>query len=117
MLISIEASRGSMRSIIALTMLVAFVMPAMALSPIEQAYMAGVEQGLKLGELADSIVEYNIAVGQFNDLINQTFGANASAMWLPQMGDNDTATSESFTSVKPVHKMDGTPGQVTVIQY
>ena len=117
MLISIAAMIGPMRSIIAIAVLFSLAMPVMALSPIEQAYMAGVEQGLKLGKLADSIEEYNIAVGQFNDLINQTFGANASAMWLPKMVDNDTATSESFTSVKPVHKMDGTPGQVTVIQY
>jgi len=49
--------------------------------------------------------------------LNQTFGANASSMWLPTLTDEDTVTSDSLSGVKPVHKMDGTPGQVSVIQY
>jgi len=106
-----------MKSIIALALLVALAMPAMALSSLEQAYMNGVNDGLKLGKLAGSIKEYNSAVQEFNDLLNQTFGANASSMWLPTLTDEDTVTSDSLSGVKPVHKMDGTPGQVSVIQY
>jgi hypothetical protein len=106
-----------MKSIIALALLVALAMPAMALSSLEQAYMNGVNDGLKLGKLAGSVEDYNSAVQEFNDLLNQTFGANASSMWLPVMADNDTVTPDSLSSVKPVHKMDGTPSQVSVIQY
>ena len=64
---------------------------------------------------------YNIAVQQYNDNLNQTFGANASIMWLPMMAVNNTADAaqpiDSYASMKPVHKMDGTQGETTVVQY
>jgi hypothetical protein len=105
-----------MRSIIALAMLLLLVLPSMALSPVEQAYVDGVNDGISLGRLMNNIGEYNIAVQQFNDKINQTFGANASAMWLPRIAINNTIASDAFTSLKPIHRMDGTPGEITVVQ-
>jgi hypothetical protein len=102
-----------MRSIIGLALLLSLVMPSMALSPMEQAYVDGVNDGVKLGRLMNNVEQYNIAVQQFNDKINQTFGANASAMWLPKIA---TVAPDTFTSMKPIHKMDGNPGEVTVIQ-
>ena len=105
-----------MRSIIALAMLLSLVLPGMALSPVEQAYANGVNDGVSLGRLMNNIGEYNIAVQQLNDKINQTFGANASAMWLPKIAINNTITPDAFTSMKPIHRMDGTPGEITVVQ-
>jgi len=105
-----------MRSIIALAMLLSLVLPGMALSPMEQAYVDGVNDGVSLGKLMNNIEEYNIAVQQFNDKINQTFGANASAMWLPKIAINNTIAPDAFTSLKPIHRMDGTPGEITVVQ-
>jgi hypothetical protein len=102
-----------MKSIIALALLLSLVLPCLALSPVEQAYVDGVNDGVKLGKLMDNIEEYNIAVQQFNDKINQTYRANASVMWLPKMA-TPTAT---FANLKPIHKMDGTPGEVTAVQY
>ena len=66
-----------MRSIIALTLLLALVLPSMALSPVEQAYVDGVKEGLRLGQMANNINQYNIAIQQFNDQLNQTYGTNA----------------------------------------
>jgi hypothetical protein len=106
-----------MKSIIALAMLLSLVLPSMALSPVEQAYVNGVNEGVKLGRLMNNVEQYNVAVQQFNDKINQTFGANASAMWLPKMATNNTALADTFTSMKPIHRMDGTPGEVTAVQY
>jgi hypothetical protein len=88
----------------------------MALSPIEQAYIDGVNKGLNIGQLMNNVDEYNIAIQQFNDQLNQTFGNNASSMWLPKIATNNTVAPDTFTSMKPIHKMDGTPGEVTVIQ-
>jgi hypothetical protein len=105
-----------MRSIIALAMLLSLVLPSNALSPVEQAYANGVNDGVSLGRLMNNIEEYNIAVQQFNDKINQTFGANASAMWLPKIAINNTIAPDAFTSMKPIHRMDGTPGEITVVQ-
>ncbi|MDD1735842.1 MAG: hypothetical protein LUQ21_00035 [Methanothrix sp.] len=105
-----------MRSIIALAMLLSLVLPGNALSPVEQAYVDGVNDGISLGRLMNNIGEYNIAVQQFNDKINQTFGANASAMWLPKIAINNTIAPDAFTSLKPIHRMDGTPGEITVVQ-
>jgi len=107
-----------MKSIIALAMLLSLVLPVLALSPVEQAYVNGVNDGVKLGKLMNNIDAYNIAVQQFNDKINQTFGANASVMWLPKIATNNTAPTNAFTGTpKPIHKMDGTPGEVNVVQY
>ena len=53
MLISAMSSQASMRSIIALALLLSFVLPCMALSPVEQAYVDGVNDGVKLGKLID----------------------------------------------------------------
>ena len=97
-------------------MLLSLVLPGMALSPMEQAYVDGVNDGVSLGKLMNNIEEYNIAVQQFNDKINQTFGANASAMWLPKIAINNTIAPDVFTSMKPIHRMDGTPGEITVVQ-
>ena len=103
-----------MKSIIALVMLLSLVLPSLALSPVEQAYADGVNDGVKLGKLMNNIEEYNIAVQQFNDKINQTFGANASVMWLPKIA----VPATTFTGTpKPIHKMDGTPGETNVVQY
>jgi len=113
-----------MKSIIALAMLLSLVLPSLALSPIEQAYVDGVNAGVKLGKLMSNPEQYNIAVQQYNDNLNQTFGANASIMWLPMMAVNNTADAaeaapviDSYTSMKPVHKMDGSQGETTVVQY
>ena len=105
-----------MRSTIALALLLLLVLPSMALSPVEKAYAEGVNDGVKLGKLMNNVAEYNIAVQQFNDKINQTFGANASAMWLPKIAINNTIAPDAFTSMKPIHRMDGTPGEITVVQ-
>jgi hypothetical protein len=104
----------------ALTILLALAVPSMALSPVEQAYMDGVKEGLKLGQLVNNVDQYNIAIQQFNDHLNRTFGGNASKMWLPKMAipNNNNATSISATGgIKPVHKMDAHPPEMTVIQY
>ncbi|HUS76527.1 MAG TPA: hypothetical protein VMY43_11040 [Methanothrix sp.] len=106
-----------MRSIIGISLLLLLVLPSMAISPIEQSYVDGVNDGVKLGRLMNNIEEYNIAVQQFNDKINQTFGANASVMWLPKIATNNTIVPDTFTSLKPIHKMDGTQGETTVVQY
>lgn len=107
-----------MKSIIALAMLLSLVLPCLALSPVEQAYVNGVNDGVKLGRLMNNVEQYNIAVQQFNDKINQTFGANASVMWLPKIATNDTVPANTFVGVpKPIHKMDGTQGETTVVQY
>ena len=82
--------------------------------------MDGVNDGVKLGRLMSNPEQYNIAVQQFNDKINQTFGANASLLWLPMMTVNTTVAAEpidSYTSMKPIHKIDGTQGETTVVQY
>ena len=79
-----------MRLTIALALLLLLVLPSMALSPVEQAYVDGVNDGVKLGRLMNNVEQYNIAVQQFNDKINQTFGANASVMWLPKIATNNT---------------------------
>jgi hypothetical protein len=107
-----------MRSIIALALLLSLVLPGMALSPVEQAYVDGVKEGLKLGQLMNNIEQYNIAIQQFNDQLNQTYGTNASKMWLPKIATNNTVPTITFTgSQKPIHKMDGTPAETTVMQY
>ncbi|VVB71959.1 Uncharacterised protein [uncultured archaeon] len=106
-----------MRTIIALASLLLLILPSMALSPVEQAYMDGVNAGLKLGQLTNNIAQYNIAIQQFNDQLNQTYGENASLMWLPKIATKDPSTLNTFESQKPVHKMDGTPAETTVIQY
>ena len=106
-----------MRTIIAMTLLLALVLPSMALSPVEQAYTNGVKEGLKLGQLLNNVDQYNLAVQQFNDQINQTYGTNASVMWLPKIATNSTPTTTTYGSLKPVHKMDATPGTTNVIQY
>ena len=91
----------------------------MALSPVEQAYVDGIKEGLKLGQLANNTDQYNLAIQQLNDNLNQTFGANASMMWLPKKITSDnTAPVVSFSgSLRPIHKMDGTPAETKVIQY
>ena len=90
----------------------------MALSPMEQAYVDGVNDGVKLGRLVNNVEQYNIAVQQFNDKINQTFGANASVMWLPKIATNNTVPVTTLTGTpKPIHKMDGTPAETNVVQY
>ncbi len=106
-----------MRTIIAMTLLLALVLPSMALSPVEQAYTDGVKEGLKLGQMANNVDQYNLAIQQFNDQLNQTYGANASMMQLPKIPVNNTVIETSSGSLKPVHKMDGTPTETTVIQY
>ena len=114
--ISATSNHYVMRSIIGLALLLSLVLPSMALSPVEQAYVDGVNDGVKLGRLVNNVEQYNIAVQQFNDKINQTFGANASAMWLPKIATNNTLVPDIFTSMKPIHKMDGNPGEVIVVQ-
>jgi hypothetical protein len=117
-LISVMINRHVMKSIIALAMLLYLVLPSLALSPVEQAYVNGVNDGVKLGKLMGNIEEYNIAVQQFNDKINQTFGANASVLWLPKIAVNNSVPTNIFTGTpKPIHKMDGAPGEVNVVQY
>ena len=108
-----------MRSTIALILLLALVLPSMALSPVEQSYVAGLKEGLRIGQLANDTDQYNIAVQQLNDNLNQTFGANASMMWLPMktQSNTDTPITSIFSSIKPIHKMDGTPRETTVVQY
>jgi len=107
-----------MRLTIALALLLSLVLPSMALSPIEQAYVNGVNEGVKLGRLVNNVEQYNIAVQQFNDKINQTFGANASVMWLPKIATNIIVPVTTFTGTpKPIHKMDGTPAETNVVQY
>jgi hypothetical protein len=106
-----------MRTIIAVTLLLALVLPSMALSPVEQAYTDGVKEGLKLGQLANNADQYNLAIQQFNDQMNQTYGANASMMLLPKIPVTNTALETSSGTIRPVHKMDGTPATTTVIQY
>lgn len=90
-------------------------MPGFALSPIEQAYIDGVKEGLRIGQLADDVAQYNAAIQQFNDRLNQTFGGNASLMWLPKLPA--TINSSEADLLKPVHKMDGNQPETTVIQY
>jgi len=104
-----------MRSILALTILLALVVPSMALSPVEQAYLDGVKEGLKLGQLVNNVDQYNIAIQQFNDNLNQTFSGNASKMWLPKISSNNNTLPDISTAgyIKPVHKIDGTPTQTT----
>ena len=108
-----------MRTIIAMTLLLALVLPSMALSPVEQAYAGGVKDGLKLGQLVNNVDQYNLAIQQFNDHLNQTYGTNASLMWLPKIAVSNTNpdTTTTMGSLKPVHQMDATPGTTTVIQY
>jgi hypothetical protein len=107
-------NRYVMKSIIALAMLLSLVLPSMALSPVEKAYADGVNDGVKLGRLVNNVEQYNIAVQQFNDKINQTFGANASVMWLLKIA----VPAPIFTGTpKPIHKMDGTPAETNVVQY
>jgi hypothetical protein len=115
-----------MKSIHALALLLLFAVPSMALSPVEQAYVDGVNDGVKIGQSMGSVEQYNIAAQQFNDKLNLTFPANASAMWLPLMPTNQTAATETtaaetassttFSSTKPVHKMDATPSEIVVVQ-
>jgi hypothetical protein len=103
-----------MRLTIALALLLLLVLPSMALSPVEQAYLGGVKEGLKLGQLMNNIEQYNIAIQQFNDQLNQTYGTNASVMWLPKIA----VPAPIFTGTpKPIHKMDGTPAETNVVQY
>ena len=107
-----------MRTIVAMTLLLALVLPSMALSPVEQAYTDGVKDGLKLGQMVNNVDQYNLAIQQFNDHLNQTYGTNASLMWLPKIAVNNTIPDTiSMSSLKPVHKMDATPATTTVIQY
>ena len=109
-----------MRSIIALTILLVLVVPSMALSPVEQAYIDGVKEGLKLGQLVNNVDQYNIAIQQFNDNLNQTFSGNASKMWLPKMTSNNNTLPDISTIGdinKPVHKIDGTPSVTNAMQY
>jgi hypothetical protein len=104
-----------MRSIIALTIMLVLVAPSMALSPVEQAYLDGVKEGLKLGQLLNNVDQYNIAIQQFNDRLNQTFSSNASKMWLPKITANNNTLPDVSTAgyLKPVHKIDGTPTEPT----
>ncbi len=107
-----------MRTIFVFTLLLALILPSMALSPVEQAYVDGLKEGLKLGQLMNNIDQYNLAVQQLNDQLNQTYGTNASLMWLPKIATNNTAPVTTFTgSLKPVHKIDGSPAETTVVQY
>ena len=101
-----------------MTLLLALVLPSMALTPVEQAYTDGVKEGLKLGQLVNNLGQYNLAIQQFNDQLNQTSGTNASLMWLPKIAVNNTIPyTTSMSSLKPVHKMDATPATTNVIQY
>jgi hypothetical protein len=108
-----------MRSIIALTLLLVLVAPSMALSPLEQAYIDGVKDGLKLGQLVNSVDQYNIAIQRFNDNLNQTFSGNASKMWLPKITPNYNTVPDISTigDLKPVHKIDETPSMTNAMQY
>jgi hypothetical protein len=72
----------------------------------EQAYIDGVKDGLKLGQLVNNVDRYNIAIQQFNDNLNQTFSNNASKMWLPKMATENNAIPDTL-NLKPVHKIDG----------
>lgn len=95
------------------------VLPSMALSPVEQAYIDGVKEGLKLGQLVNNVDKYNIAIQQLNDYLNQTFSGNASKMWLPKITPNNNSLPDfsTYSNFKPVHKLDGTPGETTYMQY
>jgi hypothetical protein len=108
-----------MRSIIALTILLVLVLPSMALSPVEQAYIDGVREGMKLGQLVNNVDQYNIAIQQFNDNLNQTFRGNASKMWLPKIAQNNNTLPDvsNIGDLKPVHKIDGTPSMINAMQY
>jgi hypothetical protein len=108
-----------MRSIIALTILLVLVAPSIALSPVEQAYIDGVKEGLKLGQLVNNVDQYNIAIQQFNDNLNRTFSGNATKMWLPKMTQNNNTLPDISAKgyLKPVHKLDGTPAETTYMQY
>ena len=107
-----------MRSTIAVALLLMLVLPSMALSPVEQAYLNGVKDGLNLGQLMNNIAQYNIAIQQFNDQLNQTYGTNASKMWLPKIAAKNIIPETIFSGTpKPIHKMDGTPGETNVVQY
>jgi hypothetical protein len=109
-----------MRSIIALAVLLALVVPSMSLSPVEQAYIDGVKEGMQLGQLVNNIDQYNMAIEQFNNHLNQTFGGNASEMWLPKMAVPSNNTLPDISTVgnlKPVHKIDATPSEINAIQY
>jgi hypothetical protein len=108
-----------MRSIVALTMLLVLVLPSMALSPVEQAYLDGVKEGLKLGQLVNNVDQYNIAIQHFNDNLNQTFSGNASKMWLPKVASNNNTLPDISNkgTLKPVHKLDGTPAETKYMQY
>jgi hypothetical protein len=114
-------NQNRMRSIVALTVLLALAAPSMALSPVEQAYIDGVKEGIKLGQLINNIDQYNMAVVQFNDHLNLTFGRNASEMWLPKMAllnnNNTLPDISAIGSLKPVHKIDGNPSEINAIQY
>lgn len=120
-LISAMCNQPAMRSIIAVALLLSFVLPCMALSPVEQAYVNGVNDGVKIGKLIDNPAQYNIAVQDYNDKLNQTFGANASMMWLPFIDvsnkADDSTSADSYSTTKPIHKMDGTPAESVVVQY
>jgi hypothetical protein len=108
-----------MRSIIALAVLLVLVAPSIALSPVEQAYIDGVKEGLKIGQLVNNVDQYNIAIQQFNDHLNQTFSGNASEMWLPMIAapSNNTGLPDiSAVSGKPVHKIDGS-SEINAVQY
>jgi hypothetical protein len=114
-----------MRSTIAWTILLVLIVPSMALSPVEQAYIDGVKEGMKLGQLVNNADQYNLAIQQFNNHLNQTFGGNASMMWLPKMAilNNNNNTNNTIPDIsaigdlKPVHKMDGTPSEINAMQY
>jgi hypothetical protein len=95
------------------------VLPSMALSPVEQAYNDGVKEGLKLGQLVNNVDQYNIAVQQLNDYLNQTFSGNASKMWLPKITPNNNSLPDfsTYSNFKPVHKLDGTPAETKYMQY
>jgi hypothetical protein len=108
-----------MRSITALTILLVLVVPSMALSPVEQAYIDGVKEGLKLGQLVNNVDQYNIAIQQFNDNLNQTFSGNASKMWLPKIAtiNNTLPDISTIGDLKPVHEIDATPSMTNAMQY
>jgi len=105
--------------LISLTILLVLVVPSMALSPVEQAYIDGVKEGLKLGQLVNNVDQYNIAIQQFNDNLNQTFSGNASKMWLPKIAiiNNTLPDISTIGDLKPVHKIDATPPMTNAMQY
>lgn len=83
--------------------------------------MDGVKEGLKIGQFVNNIDQYNLAVQQFNNHLNQTFGENASEMWLPMVAvpstNNTIPDVSEVGDLKPIHKMDGTPSEINAIQY